>query len=76
MPSGASDAPPSLDALDYPLADGTKVTLRLTTAVSYRPHSGRCHHRRQSAAISYPLPATRANADSLLDSVLVAVGWD
>ena len=75
MPSGAGDAPYRW-TLDYPLADGTKVTLRLTTAVSYRPHSGGIIIEGNPPAIDYPLYPTRANADSLLDSVLVAVGWD
>ena len=74
MPSGAGDAPYRWK-LDYPLADGTKVTLRLTTAVSYRPNSDHVIIEGNPPAVDFPVYPTRANADGFLDSVLTAVGW-
>lgn len=74
MPSGAGDAPYRWK-LDYPLADGTKVTLRLTAAVSYRPNSGGIICEGNPPAVDYPMYPTGANADTQLDSVLAAVGW-
>ena len=75
MPSGAGDAPYRW-TLDYPLADGTKVTLRLTTAVSYRPNTGGVTIEGNPPAVDYPVYPTRANAAAYLDSVLVAAGWE
>jgi hypothetical protein len=75
MPSGAGDAPYRW-TLDYPLADGTKVTLRLTTAVSYRPNSDGIIIEGNPPTVDYPLFPTRANAGALLDSVLAAAGWE
>lgn len=74
MPSGAGDAPYRW-TLDYPLADGTKVTLRLTTAVSYRPNSDGITIEGNPPTVDYPVFPTRANTDALLDSVLVSAGW-
>lgn len=74
MPSGAGDSPYRW-FLDYPLADGTKVTLRLTTAVSYRPNSDGVTIEGNPAPLDHPLYPTRANSGALLDSVLTAVGW-
>lgn len=75
MPPGAGDAPYRW-TLDYPLADGTKVTLRLTNAVSYRPHTGGLTVEGNPPALDVPVYPTRANAAAYLDSVLAAVGWD
>jgi len=75
MPSGAGDAPYRW-RLDYPLADGTKVTLRLTTAVSYRPNSGGIIIEGNPPTVDYPVYPTRTNAEALLDSVLATVGWE
>jgi hypothetical protein len=52
------------------------VTLQPTTAASYCPHSSGVIIEGKLPTIDYPLYPTRANADSLLDSVLVAVGWE
>jgi len=75
MPSGAGDAPYRW-SLDYPLADGTKVTLRLTTAVSYHPGSDGVTIEGNPSPLDHPLYPTRANSAAFLDSVLTAVGWD
>jgi hypothetical protein len=74
MPPGAGDAPYRW-TLDYPLADGTKVTLRLTNAVSYRPHTGGLTVEGNPPALDVPVYPTRANAAAYLDSVLAGVGW-
>jgi hypothetical protein len=75
MPSGAGDAPYRW-RLDYPLADGTKVSLRLTTAVSYRPNSNGVIIEGNPPIVDFPVYPTRANAGAFLDSVLAAVGWE
>ncbi|MBK8167770.1 MAG: hypothetical protein IPK64_17625 [bacterium] len=75
MPSGAGDAPYRW-TLDYPLADGTRVTLRLTNAVSYRPYTGGLTVEGNPPALDFPVFPTRANAAAYLDSVLAAVGWE
>lgn len=75
MRSRADDAPCRW-TLDYPLTDGTKVTLQPTAAASYCPHSGDVIIEGKPPTIDCPLYPTRANADSLLDSVPVAVGWE
>lgn len=74
MPSGAGDAPYRWQ-LDYPLADGTRVTLRLTTAVSYRPNTDQVTLEGNPPALDHPVYPTRTNSGALLDSVLTAVGW-
>ncbi len=71
MPSGAGDAPYRW-TLDYPLADGTRITLRLTTAVSYRPNSPQVIIEGNPPALDIPLYPTCANAEAFLDSVLAA----
>ena len=75
MPSGAGDAPYRW-TLDYPLADGTKVTLRLATAVSYRPRTAGVPIEGNPPPLDYPVYPTRANAAAFLDSVLAAAGWN
>jgi hypothetical protein len=74
MPSGAGDAPYRW-TLDYPLADGTKVGLRLTTAVSYRPNSDGVIIEGNPPTLDYPVYPTRSNSETQLDSVLTAAGW-
>lgn len=74
MPSGAGDAPYRWK-LDYPLADGTKVGLRLTTAVSYRPNSDGVIIEGNPPTLDYPVYPTRTNSETQLDSVLTAAGW-
>lgn len=75
MPPGAGDAPYRW-TLDYQLADGTRVTLRLTNAVSYRPHTGGLTVEGNPPTLDVPVYPTCANAAAYLDSVLAAVGWD
>ncbi len=75
MPSGAGDAPYRWK-LDYPLADGTKVSLRLTTAVSYRPNSDHVIIEGNPPAVDFPVYPTRENAGAFLEAVLAAVGWN
>jgi hypothetical protein len=52
------------------------VTLQPTAAASYCPHSGDVIIEGKPPTIDCPMYPTRANADSLLDSVPVAVGWE
>jgi hypothetical protein len=75
MPSGAGDAPYRW-SLDYPLADGTMVTLRLTTAVSYHPGTDNVTIEGNPPPLDLPLYPTAANAEALLDSALTAAGWE
>jgi hypothetical protein len=74
MPSGAGDAPYRW-TLDYPTADGTKVGLRLTTAVSYRPNTDGVIIEGNPPTLDHPVYPTRTNSATQLDSVLTAVGW-
>lgn len=74
MPSGAGDAPYRW-RLDYPLADGTRVSLRLTTAVSFRPHTDGLTVEGNPPPLDHPLYPTAARQDRYLDAVLDAVGW-
>lgn len=71
MPSGAGDAPYRW-ALDYPLADGTRVRLRLTTAVSYRPNSAGIIIEGNPPPLDIPLYPTRGNAGAIVEAALEA----